>query len=79
MYIEFKTTAENPSFLIGHIFKMIESEIKLWAAVNDIKYTSKYYKQTFRIAFNDDRHYTIFRLTWTDLPYTEYKLIDNKW
>lgn len=79
MYIEFKSKAENPQFLAGHILKMVEDEIKLWAAVNDIKYTSKYYKQTFRVAFDDDRHYTVFRLTWTDLSYTEHKIIDNKW
>ena len=79
MFIEFKTSAENPRFLTGHIFKMIESEIKDWARVNEIPYTSKYYKDTFRVAFNDDKHYTVFRLTWTDLPYTEYKLIDRQW
>ena len=79
MYIEFKTPAENPQFLTGHILRMVEDEIKHWAAVNDIKYTSKYYKNSFRVAFDDDRHYTVFRLTWTDLPYTEHKIIDIKW
>ena len=40
---------------------------------------NEYYKNTFRVAFDDDRHYTVFRLTWADLPYTQYKIIDNKW
>jgi len=79
VFIEFKTPAENPQFLAGHILKMVETEIKDWATVNEIPYTCKYYKNTFRIAFDDDKHYTIFRLTWTDLPYTEYRLIDRTW
>lgn len=79
MYIEFTTRAQDPKFLVGHIFKMVESEVKDWATVNEIPYTSKYYKDTFRVAFDDDKHYTVFRLTWMDLPYTEYKIIDNKW
>lgn len=79
MYIEFKTAVESPRFLTGHILKMIEPEIKDWAQVNDIEYTCKYYKDTFRVAFDNNKHYTVFRLTWTDLPYTTHKIIDNKW
>lgn len=79
MFIEFKTPAENPQFLAGHILKMVESEIASWATLNEIPYTCKYYKNTFRVAFNDDRHYTVFRLTWTDLPYTEHKIINRTW
>jgi len=79
VFIEFKTPAENPRFLTGHIFKMIELEIKNWAALNEIPYTSKYYKNTFRVAFDNDKHYTVFRLTWQDLPYSEYTIIDRKW
>ena len=58
---------------------MVESEVKEWAMVNEIPYTSKYHKDTFRVAFDEEKYYTIFRLTWTDLPYTEYQLIDRKW
>lgn len=79
MYIEFKTTVENPLFLTGHLLHMVESKFKDWALSNDILYTSKRYKNTFRVGFNDERYFTVFRLTWVDLPYTEYKIIDNKW
>jgi hypothetical protein len=59
---------------------MAEAEIKNWAQVNEIPYTYKYYKNTFRVAFNEEKHYTVFRLTWAiDLPHIEYKLIDRKW
>ena len=79
MFIEFKTPAENPQFLAGHVLKMVETEIKNWATINEIPYTCKYYKNTFRVAFDNDKHYTVFRLTWQDLPYTEHKLIDRTW
>ncbi len=79
MFIEFRTRAQDPKFLVGHIYKMIESEIADWARINQIPYTTKYYKDTFRVAFDDDRHYTVFRLTWQDVPYTEYQLIDRTW
>ncbi len=79
MFIEFAIRAEDPKFLVGHIFKMIESEVADWAKVNEIPYTSKRYKDTFRVAFDDDRYYTVFRLTWHELPYTEYKIINRQW
>ena len=79
MFIEFKTRAEDPKFLAAHILKMVETEIKDWATVNEIPYTCKYYKNTFRVAFNDEKHYTVFRLTWQDMPYTEHNIINRTW
>ena len=79
MFIEFTLQEDSPGWLGSHIFKMIDNEVKDWAGVNEISYTSKYYKNTFRVAFNDDKHYTVFRLTWIDLPDTEYKIIDRTW
>jgi len=80
VFIEFKVTTENPLFLTSHILHMAEAEIKNWARVNEIPYTYKYYKNTFRVAFNEEKHYTVFCLTWAiDLPHIEYKLIDRKW
>ena len=79
MFIEFKTLAENPLFLTNHLLHMVEAEVTDWALVHEIPYTSKYYKNTFRIAFNDEKYYTVFRLTWIDLPDTEYKIIDRTW
>lgn len=79
MYIEFQTTVENPLFLTGHLLHMVESEFKEWARVNDVAYTSKRYKNTYRVGFDDNRYFTLFRLSWQDLPYTEHKIIDNKW
>lgn len=78
MFIEFTLQENSPAFLGSHIFNMVKSEVADWAKVHNIKYTSKYYKNTFRVAFEDERHYTVFRLTWTDVPYTGYQLIDRQ-
>ena len=77
MFIEFTLQENSPGFLGSHIFKMVETEVKEWARAHEISCSSKYYKDTFRVAFDDDRHYTVFQLTWQDVPYTEYRLIDR--
>ena len=79
MFIEFRIDAQGHSFLSSHLFKMLESEMEEWARVNEIPYTKKFYKNTYRVAFNEDKHYTVFRLTWSELPYIEYQLIDRTW
>ena len=79
MFIEFTLQENSPGFLGSHIFKMVESEVADWANVNELSYTSKYYKNTFRVAFDNDKHYTVFSLTWQEVPYTEYKIIDRRW
>ena len=79
MFIEFKIDDQNHSFLSSHLFKMLESEIAEWARINKIPYTKKFYKNTYRVAFDNNKHYTVFRLTWQDLPYIEYQLIDRTW
>ena len=79
MFIEFTLQEDSPGFLGSHIFKMVDNAVKDWASVNEIPYTSKYYKNTFRVAFDDNKHYTVFRLTWTDVSDTEYKIIDRRW
>jgi hypothetical protein len=58
---------------------MLEAEVEYWAKLNEITYTKKLYKNTYRVAFDNDKYYTLFRLTWVDLPYIEYKLIDRHW
>jgi len=79
VFIEFKIDDTAPSFLSHHLYRMLESEVKDWADVNQIPYTTKYYKNTYRLAFENDKHYTVFRLTWKDLPSIEYNIIDRRW
>jgi len=80
VFIEFTIDANaNQSFIASHLYKMLETNLEIWAKQNEILYTKKLYKNTFRVAFNDDRHYTIFRLTWQDSPHIEHRLIDRQW
>lgn len=81
MFIEFTIDAEatNQSFIASHLYKMLETNLAIWAETHEITYTKKLYKNTFRVAFNDDRYYTVFRLTWQDSPYIEHRLIDRHW
>jgi hypothetical protein len=79
VFIEFRINDGNHGFLGLRLFKMLESEVANWATINKIAYTSKHYKNTYRVAFDDDRYYTVFRLTWRDLPYIDYQLIDRRW
>jgi hypothetical protein len=80
VYIEFQVEQNQEGFVHQpQLLYMLKEQVDNWAMVNEIPYTSKYYKHTFRVAFDDDRHYTVFRLTWTKLPYLDYQIIDNKW
>lgn len=79
MFIEFTAQTAGAGFLTSHVVRMLKANIKSWATINEIPYTTKLYKNTFRLAFNNDQHYTVFRLTWQDSPYTEYQLIDRQW
>jgi len=80
MYIEFTAHPDTgPGFLTSHLLTMLEAEVKGWAQSNNIEYTDKRHKNTYRVAFDDDRYYTVFRLTWQDLPYIEHRLIDRRW
>lgn len=82
MFIEFTIDPNlNQSLtpLGSHLYKKLETDIAIWAETNEIAYTKKLYKNVFRVAFNNDQHYTLFRLTWKDLPHIEYRLIDRKW
>ena len=79
MFIEFTAQTAGAGFLTSHVLRMLEANIAIWATMNEIPYTTKLYKNTFRLAFDDDRHYTVFSLTWQDSPYIEYKIIDRTW
>ena len=44
---------------------VIKQLIADWADQYQIKYTEKTIKYTYRVAFDDDRHYSLFSLTWS--------------
>jgi len=50
----------------------IRASITLWADRYEIPssdYTQKTVRHTHRLAFNDERHYTLFGMTWKDFDY----------
>ena len=82
MFIEFtivKNSNQSLTPLGLHLYKTLETNLAVWAEINKIPYTKKLYKNVFRVAFDNDRHYTVFRLTWKDMPHIEYRLIDRTW
>lgn len=59
----------------------IKREIKSWSERYGIRYTYKTIKYHFRVGFDHDEHFTLFRLTWnpehlTRRPWLNYELID---
>ena len=50
----------------------IRSSVTLWADRYEIPssaYTQKTVRHTHRLAFNDERHYSLFSMTWKDFDY----------
>ena len=74
MFIEFELPQDNS---YGIVLNYIKLDIVDWASRYNIPYTQKTYKYTHRLAFDQDKHYTIFATTWNSK--TEYRLIDRQW
>ena len=72
MFIEFQLL-DRP----GDPLHQIKKDIAQWADQQQIKYTQKTTKHAHRLAFDDDRHYSVFVLTWNSKM--EYQLIDRQW
>ena len=77
MFIEFSLGEGVGSLPASQKLKLIKEKIKNWSAQYDIPYTQKTIKYTHRLAFNDDKHYTVFVTTWNSN--LEYRLIDRQW
>ena len=63
MYIEFRLPQQAIS--TGWTLKAIKQLLAAWSEKYQIKYTEKTIKYTHRVAFDDDRHYFLFSLTWS--------------
>ena len=69
MYIEFKIEAHD------YVHSALMFDIVKWAEKYDIQYKTKTIKQTIRVTFDDDRHYTLFALTWNPIFRANYRVI----
>ena len=74
MFIEFELP---PDESYGYVLQCVRLDIVDWATRYNIPYTQKTIKHTHRLAFNDDKHYTVFATTWNSK--LEYRLIDRQW
>ena len=66
MYIEF-ALPQDESY--GFVLNLIRIDIVDWATRYNIPYTQKTVKYTHRLAFNDERHYSLFSMTWQGVDY----------
>jgi hypothetical protein len=75
VYIEFALPRDES---YTFVLTMIKLNIVDWATQHKIPYTQKTIKYTHRMAFDEDRHYTFFALTWAPSPELEFKIIDKR-
>jgi hypothetical protein len=71
MYIEFKIEAHE----FSHIHPRVQIELDLWSRKHNIPYREKTIKRNIRVTFDDDRHYTLFALTWNPGFRANYRVI----
>ena len=83
MYIEFDLPANNPdSQYTYYALSVIREEIHDWLEKYPVRSTQKTIKYKHRLAFEDERNYTVFAMTWIPKPWNkhiswmQYRLID---
>ena len=74
MFIEFDL---RPNYNYSYDLSLIKLDIAEWATRYNIPYTQKTIKYTHRLAFDQDRFYTVFATTWNSE--FEYRLVDRRW
>ena len=74
MFVEFELPQDES---YGFVLNLIRLDIVDWATRYNIPYTQKTIKYTHRLAFEEDRFYTVFATTWNSE--FDYRLIDRKW
>ena len=75
MFIEFQLPQDES---YGHVLNLIRLDIVDWATRYNIPYTQKTIKYTHRLAFDDERNYSFFAMTWQSQPPIPFKIIDKK-
>lgn len=72
MYIEFRLPHGASGQTAYYALSVVRKEIQNWLDQHQVPATQKTIKYTHRLAFNDDRHYTLFALTWNPKTKDEY-------
>ena len=74
MFVEF-VLPHDESY--GVVLNLIKLDIAEWANRYGIPYTQKTIKYTHRLAFDQDRFYTVFATAWNSE--FDYRLVDRRW
>ena len=74
MYVEFELPKDGG---YGATLAAFKIAVARWAKKQGIVYIDKNIKYKYRVTFDQDKHYTVFTLTWNGQ--FEYKIIDIKW
>ena len=74
MYLEFQLPNNGGYDATLAAYKIA---VARWAKKQGIAYIDKNIKYKYRVTFDQDKHYTVFTLTWNGQ--FEYKIIDIKW
>lgn len=64
MYIEFNLPAGAAAQAAGHANYIISKELEAWSEKYQIPYITKNVKYTKRVTFENDKHYSLFAMTW---------------
>ena len=80
MYIEF-SLGEGVGGLPAHIkLQIIKEEIKRWAEKYNVPYSQKTIKYTHRLGFNNEKHFSLFPMTWTsEIPFQIVNIENEKY
>ena len=58
----------------------IQKEIETWAMKYGIPHTQKTIKYTLRLGFNDEKHFSIFSMTWTSkIPFQIVNIVNERY
>jgi hypothetical protein len=71
VYIEFQLP-NNEHY--GYVLEFIKVEIVDWATRYHVPYTQKTIKYTHRLGFNNDKHFSLFSMTWN--PIIPFQIIN---
>ena len=71
MYVEFTIEAHE----FTHKHAAISLALIAWGNRYNVQYKDKTIKRNLRVTFDDDRHYTLFALTWNPGFRANYRII----
>lgn len=72
MYIEFRLPQGAGGQTAYYALSVIQTEIAHWLEQHHVAVKQKTIKYTHRLTFDDDRHYTLFAMSWNPKHRDQY-------